>query len=105
MSNFQIPPHTFDAMYRYYRHRIPTSSFLTAVIKNDALGAAHVADNENRKALGDIILFNSWASTHQKACIVSGDFAGVDLKWEMWRLRFSPEASEITFDRGDENDD
>lgn len=104
MSNFQIPPHTFDSMYRYYRHRIPTSSFLTAVIKNDALGAAHCADNENRKALGDIILFNSWASNYQKDCIATGDFSGIDLKWEMWRLRFSQNATEINFDKGDDND-
>ena len=104
MSNFQIPPHTFDAMYRYYRHRIPTGGFLASVIRNDGLDAARRADSENRKALGDIILFNEWASTYNKDCIAAGDFTGVDLKWETWRMRFSPEASEINFDRGDDDD-
>jgi hypothetical protein len=105
MSNFQIPPHTFDALYRYYRHRIPAGSFLAAVIRNDGLDAARRADSENLKALGDIILFNDWAKNYNNTCIANGDFMGVDLKWETWRMRFSPEASEINFDRGDDNDD
>jgi len=105
MSNFQIPPHTFAALYRYYRHGIPTGGFLAAIIKNDALDAARRADDKNRIALADIILFNNMAETYRKDCIAMADFTGADLKWETWRLRFSPESEEVNFYRGEDTDD
>tara|TARA_R110000868_G_scaffold231690_1_gene485086 strand:+ start:151 stop:465 length:315 start_codon:yes stop_codon:yes gene_type:complete len=104
MSTWQIPPHTFDALYRYYRHRIPTGGFLAAVIKNDGLEAARRADDKNRPALADILLFNNSAHAYQQDCINAGDFSGCDLKWETWRLRYSPEATDIRFDLGDDNE-
>jgi len=105
MSNFQIPPHTFAALYRYYRHGIPTGGFLAAIIKNDGLDAARRADDKNRIALADIILFNDMAATYRKDCIAMADFTSADLKWETWRLRFSPEAEEVNFYRGEDTDD
>jgi hypothetical protein len=33
------------------------------------------------------------------------DFTGADLKWETWRLRFSPESEEIGFNMGDDDDE
>lgn len=104
MSTWQIPSHTFDALYRYYRHSIPTGGFLAAVIKNDALEAARRADDKNRPALADIILFNNTADTYRRDCIAMGDFTGVDLKWETWRLRYSPTATDIKFDLGDDDE-
>ena len=105
MTNFQIPPQTFAALYRYYRHSIPTGGFHDAVIRNDGLDAARRADDKNRPALADIILFNSMAATYRKDCIAMADFTSADLKWETWRLRFSPEAEEIGFDMGDDDDE
>jgi hypothetical protein len=45
------------------------------------------------------------AATYRKDCIAMADFTGADLKWETWRLRFSPEAEEIGFDMGDDDDE
>jgi hypothetical protein len=103
MNNWKIPPHTFDALHRYYRHSIPTGGFLAAVIKNDALEASRRADDKNRPALADIILFNYAAHAYLQDCIASKDFSGCNLKWETWRIRYSPEATEIKYDLGEED--
>jgi hypothetical protein len=103
MSNWKIPAHTFDALYRYYRHSIPTGGFLAAVIKNDGLEAARRADAMNAPALRDIILFNYAAHAYRQDCIAAKDFTGCDLKWETWRTRYSPEATEIKYDLGEDD--
>ena len=95
MADWQIPPHTFSSLYRYYRHSIPTGGFLAAVIKNDAIEAARRADAANSIALHDIILFNSKAHAFRQDCIAMQDFTEVDDRWKHWRALYSPEATDI----------
>jgi hypothetical protein len=97
MADWQIPPHTFDALYRYYRHSIPTGGFLAAVIKNDAINAARSADATNAPALRDIILFNYKAHAYRQDCIADQDFVGVDFTWDKWRRLYSPSATPILY--------
>lgn len=44
---YRIPPVTLEAMKRYTEHRIPTGSFLQAVISNDLQEAVLRADRDN----------------------------------------------------------
>lgn len=102
MSQWKIPPHTFSALYRHFKFGIPPGGFLSAVLKNNALIAAASADQHNRLCLSDIILFTDQARNHHQDCAAADDFTGFDLKWETWRMRYSPEANEIEFDTGDD---
>lgn len=52
-----IPSHTQGSLQRYVDYGLKPSSFLLAVLCNDLIGAAAVADPENRAALADIALF------------------------------------------------
>ena len=105
MRNLTVPPHTFGALYRYYKHGYEPGGFLTYIIINDAWSAAAIADEDNFPNLASIILFNGKASAFQEDCKTNKDFSGFDLKWEAWRIRFSPSAEEIALDFGDPNDD
>lgn len=105
MRNLTVPPHCFGALYRYYKHGYEPGGFLNSVIRNDAWTAAATADDENFPALGAIILFNRSARNFQQDCKAADDFSSFDLKWEAWRIRFSPDAPEISLDFGDPNDD
>jgi len=103
MAEIQVPPHTFHLLYNHYRTGNPPGSFLSAVMQDKAhLSAAH-ADPINRARLADIILFNHWAHEYGYARQV-GDNAAFDLKWEAWRIRFSPDANEIALDHGDDDE-
>lgn len=52
-----IPEHTRGALERYVEHRIPTGSFLYAVLAGDLYTAVERADTANRQALTDITRF------------------------------------------------
>jgi hypothetical protein len=98
MSDWKVPPTAFSTLYRYYKYGYQPGGFLSAVISNDAWQAAALADPTNREALGSIILFNRYASDYQKECKRIGSNEGFDIRWESWRVRFSPHADEIEID-------
>lgn len=52
-----IPEHTRGALERYVEHRIPTGSFLYAVLVGDLYTAVERADSANQRALVDIAQF------------------------------------------------
>jgi hypothetical protein len=45
---------THEGLERYVRYRIPTGSFLRAVLSNDLMGAMGKADEENREDIFEI---------------------------------------------------
>lgn len=95
MQSWIVPPRVFESLYRYYRHNIPTGDFLKAVIDDKGWEAASRADALNRIHLADIMLFNGQARRYTKDCRLSKDMSGFDLRWEAWRMRYSPDAEEI----------
>lgn len=100
MANWKVPPYVFDSLYRYYRHGIPTGDFLKAVIADKAWEAAARADPTNLLFLGDIILFNGQARRFAddfRATVDPPDWETFDMRWATWRMRYSQEATEITF--------
>lgn len=103
MFSLQVPPHVFKSLYRHYREGAPTNSFLQMVLADRAFRAADRAEPGERPYLADIILFNHYASNFGYLRQV-GDPAAFDLKWEAWRIRFSPDAEEIQFNPGDDDD-
>ena len=52
-----IPKHTKEAIDRYVEQGYPTGDFLRAVLTNNLYDAACYADNENRDALYDIVIY------------------------------------------------
>lgn len=52
-----IKPETIESLERYRDQRIPTGGFLHAVLTNDLLHAVMYADDENRKALAEIVVW------------------------------------------------
>jgi flagellar capping protein FliD len=46
-----LPPHMRGAMQRYIENGIAPGDFLTAVLRNDLMGALGKADDENRHSL------------------------------------------------------
>ena len=103
MAEIQVPPVAFHLLYNHYRNGTPPGGFLFAVLQDKAYLSAASADPINRARLADIILFNHWASDYGYARQV-GDNAAFDLKWEAWRIRFSPDAHEIALDHGDDDE-
>ncbi len=55
-----VPPHLVAALQRYAEHRIPTGSFLRAVLENDLSGAVARADEESLRALPNIVSYVHW---------------------------------------------
>ena len=55
------PPHIIAALERYRDNRLPTGSFLRAVIANDLLRAIQCADSQSLEAIGPIVY---WAKDH-----------------------------------------
>jgi hypothetical protein len=102
MTAIKVPPQVFGELYRHYRNGIPTGGFLKAVLSNDAHLSAAIADSTNRQHLADIILFNHWAKEYGR--MGTRDPSAFDLKWESWRIRFSPQAEDLGIDLGDDND-
>jgi len=46
-----LPGYMVAGVYKYLEHRIAPGSFLSAVIKNDLVGAISRADDQNRNAI------------------------------------------------------
>lgn len=46
-----IPEHMVDGVVRYVVHRVEPGDFMTALLSNDLMGAAHRADDLNGPAL------------------------------------------------------
>ena len=53
----RIPPRTLETLRNYIEYGVPTGGFLHSVLADSLSGAFGKADNENRKALGDIVMF------------------------------------------------
>ena len=104
MQSWIVPPSVFDSLYRFYKHKIPTGDFLKAVIEDKGWEAASRADITNRTHLADILLFNGQARRFYMDCKNAGDWSGFDLRWEAWRMRYSPEATEIAANLGDDDE-
>lgn len=49
------PPKVRESLERYWTDGVPVGDFLQAVLCNDLVGAFMRADEDNRKALGDIV--------------------------------------------------
>jgi hypothetical protein len=63
----RIPPHTLETLRNYIEHGVPTGGFLYSVLSDSLFGAFGKADNINRDALADIVMFifnNAPASCH-----------------------------------------
>jgi len=101
MADIVVPPTVFNNLYHHYRTGTPLGGFLSAVMSDKALLSAAQADPLNRLHLADIILFNHWAKEYGYLREIV-DKAAFDLKWEAWRIRFSPQAFEIKLDLEDE---
>jgi hypothetical protein len=101
MADIAIPPATFNNLYHHYRTGAPPGGFLSAVLTDKAFLSAAQADPTNRLHLADIILFNHWAKKFGYLREIM-DKSAFDLKWEAWRIRFSPQATEIELDMGDD---
>lgn len=103
MTAISVPPAVFSSLYRHYKKGINPGGFLSAVLADKAHLSAATADHANRLYLADIILFNHWAKDFGYLRQV-GDESAFDLKWEAWRIRFSPQAEGIDFNPGEDND-
>ena len=53
----RIPPRTLETLRNYIEYGVPTGGFLHSVLADSLSGAFGKADNENREALGDIVMF------------------------------------------------
>jgi hypothetical protein len=103
MYSLRIPPHIFNSLYLHYKTGTPTNQFLQSVFSNNAFHAADRAEPAERMYLADIILFNHYACNFGYLRQV-GDEAKFNLRWQAWRIRFSPMADEIDFNPGDDDD-
>lgn len=72
-----IPPHMHESLVRWIMLGIHPGSFLSALLKNDMMGAIAGADEENKKALIQYAIF-----LHNYA--PSGCFGSVE-KFEAWQ--------------------
>lgn len=87
-----IPPHTFDALYRFYKFGHHPGDFLGDLLRGRTYESACRADSDNHQHFADIVIF-----IHQFADKVDRRQSMFDFKWETWRSRFSPDATEIHF--------
>lgn len=55
-----IPPLLLDGLYRYVDDKIPTGSFLNAVLTNNLTETFRRADHESAAALKEILAFVWW---------------------------------------------
>ena len=65
----RLKPKYRGGMRRYIEERIPTGSFLRAVLENDLYSAARRADLESRRDLYDLCMWLQWNAP--KACFGS----------------------------------
>lgn len=59
--NSSVPSHTQESLVNYFVHCYEPGGFLTAVLRNDLVGAANKADRENRESLAHIAI---WIQNH-----------------------------------------
>jgi len=66
----RIPHITLETLRNYIEYGVPTGGFIQAVLTNNLFGAYGRADEGNRAALGDIVMFvnneapgNCWGSS------------------------------------------
>jgi hypothetical protein len=97
MAIDHVPPHIFDALYRYYKFGHHPGDCLNDMIHNRPYTAALRADALTKKHFADIFLF---INEHARGVPASSEV--FNLRWETWRCKFSPDAQEIDFDRGDD---
>lgn len=64
-----VPHHTRETLINYIENRLPTGSFVNAVLTNDLTGAFGQADHINTKHIGSIVAWlynfapsNCWGS-------------------------------------------
>jgi len=57
---FKLPPHTAIGIERYVDGHMPVGSFLEAVFANDLFKAVAYADQDNLKALKQIVSYVFW---------------------------------------------
>lgn len=57
MSEYGIPDYMQGGLIRYYENRIEPGHFLSAVLRNDLMGAFGRADENNRAALWSYVLW------------------------------------------------
>jgi hypothetical protein len=53
----RIPALTLETLRNYIEYGVVTGGFLNSVLTDSLFGAYAKADNENREALGDIVMF------------------------------------------------
>lgn len=94
-----VPPHTFDALYRFYKFGHMPGDFLHDLISGRTYLAACRSDSANHQYFADIVIF-----INQFADQLPRDNDMFDFKWETWRSRFSPDATEISFHQEDSDD-
>ena len=91
----RIPPHAFDALYRFYKSGHRPGECLMNMLSGRMYEAAKIADPEVRAYFPDIILF-----IHEHADNLPSNHELFDMRWEAWRIRYSKDATEIDFYRG-----
>ena len=93
----RIPPHVFDALYRFYKTGLRPGQCLGDIVNGRMYEAAKTADPDTKKHFADIILFiTEYADT------INHTHEMFDMRWEAWRIRFSKDATEIDFYRGND---
>lgn len=60
-NHANVPGHTQDALVNYFVHGYEPGGFLSAVLRNDLVGAATKADSTNRECLAHIAI---WIMNH-----------------------------------------
>lgn len=56
-GEYLLPPYMFDGVVRYVVQGIPPGDFMKAVFCNDLKGAVGRADDQNKMALADWVIF------------------------------------------------
>ena len=57
MADYAIPQHLVEGLERYLCDHIPPGHFLLAILRNDLTEAVNRADEDSRKAIGDLVAF------------------------------------------------
>lgn len=56
-SYANVPGHTQEALFNYFVHGYEPGGFLSAVLRNDLVGAASKADSTNKECLANIAIW------------------------------------------------
>jgi hypothetical protein len=93
-----VPPHTFDALTASTSSGTCPATSCTTSSPAAPTSPRAAADSANHQHFADIVIF-----IHQFADKLHRDDDMFNFKWETWRSRFSPDATEISFS-GDTDD-